>query len=78
MFDYGYVVFARQEYEARVRKVEEMLEVQRQLGRLETQPGYFSTLLYRVGEWLETAGARLKAQHQPITIRQTYSNGRAG
>ncbi|HHW88422.1 MAG TPA: hypothetical protein GX400_19725 [Chloroflexi bacterium] len=78
MFDYGHVVFARQEYEARVRKVEQMLEARRQLGQLEAQPGYFSGALYRIGVWLETMGARLKAQHQPIAIRQTYSNGRAG
>lgn len=75
MFDYGYVVFARLEYEARIRKVEQLLEAQRQLG---PQPGYFSRTLYRLGEWLETAGARLKAHHQPISMRHTYSNGRAG
>jgi hypothetical protein len=74
MFDYGYVVMARLDYEERVRKVEMMLQAQRQQqGR---QPGLVSRMLYSVGEWLETAGSRLKAQHQPIPIRQTYSNGR--
>lgn len=75
MFDYGYVVFARLEHEARMRKVEQTLEMQRQLG---PQPGYFSRTLYRLGEWLETAGARLKAQHQPIAMRRTYSSGQVG
>ena len=75
MFDYSYVVMARRDYEERVRKVELMLQAQRQQGR---QPGFFSRTLYGLGEWLETAGSRLKAQHQPIAIRQTYGNGRAG
>jgi len=77
MFDYNYtfVALARSEYEERVRKVEmELLARQRAV----RQPSALSQALYSLGEWLEAAGAHLKAQHQTVAIRQSYGNGRAG
>lgn len=75
MFDYSYIAMAHHDYEERVRKVEQMLLAQQLQGR---QPGLMSRALYSLGVWLEAAGSHLKAQHRPIAIRQTYSNGRAG
>ena len=55
MFDYGHVVFARLDYEARIRKVEQLLEAQRQLG---PQPGYLCTFSSPTG--IRTPVAALK------------------
>jgi len=81
MFDYNYLMMSRHEYEERIRKVEQELQVRRSQW---PQPGILSQLLYAVGEWLEHTGARLKAQRQPeqrlqpVITRQDYRSGRAG
>lgn len=74
MMDYFIVQLARSEYEERVRKAEmELMAKRRQL----EEPGMMSRMLFRLGEWLESVGARLKAHYQPTSLRQTYHGGHA-
>ncbi len=74
MIDYTYLMIARKEYEERVQKAEmEMLARQRRT----TQSSAASQILYSLGLWLEGAGLRLKEQHQPVPLRQSYDGGRA-
>lgn len=75
MIDYFIAQLARSEYEERIRKVEmELMAKRRQI----EEPGLMSRLLFRLGEWLENAGARLKAHYRPTSLRQTYHGGHAG
>lgn len=74
MIDYNFLVMARSEYEERVRKVEAELMARNEHG---VQPSAWSRALYGLGEWLEGAGARLKAQHQPIPMHHNYHGGHA-
>ena len=74
MLDYNFLVMTRSEYEERIRKVEvELLARQYEA----VQPSVTDRLLYRVGAWLETTGARLKAHHQPLPMQQSYHSGTA-
>ena len=74
MMDYFIVQLARSEYEERVRKAEmELMAKRRQL----EEPGVMSRMLFRLGEWLESVGARLKAHYQPTSLRQPYHGGHA-
>lgn len=73
MIDYTYLMIARKEYEERVQKAEmELLARQRRT----TQSSAASQILYSLGQWLENAGSRLKEQHRPVPLRQTYDGGR--
>jgi hypothetical protein len=73
MIDYNFIVLARLEYQERIRKIEEELLARQQMERL---PSTSDRLLFAVGEWLEHAGAQLKAQHQPA-IQPTYHGSHA-
>jgi hypothetical protein len=73
MIDYNFIVLARLEHQERIHKIEEELLAYQQMERL---PGTSDRLLFAIGEWLEHAGARLKAQHQPA-IQPTYHNSSA-
>jgi len=73
MIDYNFIVLARMEHQERIRKIEEELLARQQMERL---PSTSDRLLFAVGEWLEHAGARLKAQHKPA-IQPTYHSSHA-
>lgn len=73
MIDYNFIVLARLEHQERIRKIEEELLARQQMERL---PSTSDRLLFAVGEWLEHAGARLKAQHQSA-IQPTYHSSHA-
>ena len=62
MIDYNFIVLAHAEHQERIRKIEKELLARQQMERL---PSASDRLLCAVGEWLEHAGARLKAQHPP-------------